>query len=407
MKIPAIKGKLGTTVFYTSQMTFEEISKYVSPVTEQLHKSKTLNDMIQRSLTSNVDNIVQYLKCQKDRFFNALVLAVYEGCPQWHELEVNYFTEPDTTYSNLGFLEFSGYEKIFPVDGQHRVEAIKKAISEDSSLKQETIAVIFIGHSVMPNGIAKTRRIFSTLNRYAKPVSMRDIIALDEDDIVAISTRALLENHSLFVGKNISTGLSKGIPNGDTKCFTTIIVLSECNRTLFACFLGHPSSKKIKDFIRVRPSEEKINDFTKYIKSFWDTVSQYQDIKYFLKSKDALRNSETGGNLLFRPVGLIPFVEACEKIHKKQQHINVSEIAKHFQKFDFSVNNELWEDILWNSSSRKMITNNKVLTKNIFIYIYDKNLLSNKELAKLKTDFQALKKVEDAFAILDKFILQK
>ena len=136
-------------------------------------------------------------------------------------------------------------------------------------------------------------------------------------------------------------------------------------------------------------------------------MSQYQDIKYFLKSKDALRNSETGGNLLFRPVGLIPFVEACEKIHKKQQHINVSEIAKHFQKFDFSVNNELWEDILWNSSSRKMITNNKVLTKNIFIYIYDKNLLSNKELAKLKTDFQALKKVEDAFAILDKFILQK
>ena len=136
-------------------------------------------------------------------------------------------------------------------------------------------------------------------------------------------------------------------------------------------------------------------------------MSQYQDIKYFLKRKEALRNSETGGNLLFRPIGLIPFVEACEKIHKKQSSASIGEIAKRFQKFDFSVNSELWEDILWNSSSHKMIMNNKVLTKNIFIYIYDKNLLSKKELAKLKTDFQALKKIEDAFAILDKFILQE
>ncbi len=407
MKIPAIKGKIGTTVFYSSQMTFCDVAEYVSPITEELHKNKTLSDMIQRSLTNNVDNIVEYLKQQPDRFFNSLVLAVYDGNPQWHELEIDYVSEPQKKYSNLGFLEFSGNEKIFPVDGQHRVEAIKKAIKEDSSLAAETIGVLFIGHRVVPDGIAKTRRIFSTLNRYAKPVSMRDIVALDEDDVVAISTRALLESHSLFIGENISTGLGKGIPNGDTKCFTTIIVLSECNRSLLACFLGHPSSEKVKDFIRVRPSEKKINDFTKYIKSFWDTVSQYQDIKYFLKRKEALRNSETGGNLLFRPIGLIPFVEACEKIHKKQSSASIWEIAKRFQKFDFSVNSELWEDILWNSSSHKMIMNNKVLTKNIFIYIYDKNLLSKKELAKLKTDFQALKKVEDAFAILDKFILQE
>ena len=47
MKIPAIKGKIGTTVFYSSQMTFGDVAEYVSPINEELHKNKTLSVMIQ------------------------------------------------------------------------------------------------------------------------------------------------------------------------------------------------------------------------------------------------------------------------------------------------------------------------------------------------------------------------
>ena len=403
MKIPAIKGKIGTTVFYSSQMTFGDIAEYVSPITEELHKNKTLSDMIQRSLTNNVDNIVEYLKQQPDRFFNSLVLAVYDGNPQWHELEIDYITEPQKKYSNLGFLEFSGNEKIFPVDGQHRVEAIKKAIKEDSSLAAETIGVLFIGHRVIPDGIAKTRRIFSTLNRYAKPVSMSDIVALDEDDIVAISTRNLLESHPLFVDERVSIGLTKAIPNNDSKCFTTIITLSECNRHLLECYLRHPSQDTVKNFVRVRPCDETIQEFYAYICDIWNEITKMPDVKKFLSNKVAIRNSSTGGNLLFRPIGLLPFIEACKRLNKLSPQTNVKDIISQFRHFDFSVNNALWQDILWDDSRKIMLMNNKSLTRRIFMYIYNKQSLKSNELNKLKTEFNACKKMDDAFTTLDAF----
>lgn len=65
----------------------------------------------------------------------------------------------------------------------------------------------------------RSRRLFSTLNRYAKPVSMRDIIALDEDDVVAIASRDLIDTHPLFardrlLDSSIDMAIIKKNPNG-------------------------------------------------------------------------------------------------------------------------------------------------------------------------------------------------
>ena len=76
-------------------------------------------------------------------------------------------------------------------------------------MASETISVILIGHSTSDIGMKKSRRIFSTLNRYAKPVKLGDIIALDEDDIVAIATRDLLETHILFTGDRMKATNTK------------------------------------------------------------------------------------------------------------------------------------------------------------------------------------------------------
>ena len=64
----------------------------------------------------------------------------------------------------------------------------------------------------------KTRRIFSTLNRYAKPVTTGDIIALDEDDTVAIVTRNLLESFPLFIKDRIASAKSSKALSNDSKC---------------------------------------------------------------------------------------------------------------------------------------------------------------------------------------------
>jgi DNA sulfur modification protein DndB len=169
IKIPAIQGKIGNTVYYATNLTFQQISDLVKRVDSELHTSNSLKEEIQRSLTSNYIQIKDYILNREDHFFDSLVLAVYDGEPKWTEVryEIN-----DETYYNIGLLELSGEEKIFPVDGQHRVEGIKAALQKEPSISEETISVMLIGHSNTPEGRERSRRIFSTLNRYVKPVRL-------------------------------------------------------------------------------------------------------------------------------------------------------------------------------------------------------------------------------------------
>lgn len=196
MRIPALRAKMGIWIYYISTLSFNDIAKYVSPINNELHSSSLLSEMIQRSITDNYKSIAHYLETQDEHFFNALILAVYDGNPEWNEIRIE--GEDGRDIYDLGLLSLNGKEKIFPVDGQHRVEGIKQAIKKKPELGKDRIAVIFVGHSKDEIGMQRTRRMFSTLNRYAKPVSMRDIIALDEDDIVAIASRELIDNAKLF-----------------------------------------------------------------------------------------------------------------------------------------------------------------------------------------------------------------
>lgn len=128
MKIPAIRAHIGNWVYYIATLRFKDVSEYVKRVDNELHKSDLLKQMLQRSITNNYKSIANYIETQEERFFNALVLAVYDGVPTWHEVRLEY--DDGSEFYNLGILELSGDEKIFPVDGQHRVEGIKKVISK-------------------------------------------------------------------------------------------------------------------------------------------------------------------------------------------------------------------------------------------------------------------------------------
>ena len=112
LNIPAIRGVIGDIVYYTSSFTFKQIADYVKKIDDELHTSTSLKDQLQRSLTKNYESITNYILSQKEHFFNSLVLAVYDGDPEWNEIEVRF---KDTDYYTMGFLRFNGKEKIFPV----------------------------------------------------------------------------------------------------------------------------------------------------------------------------------------------------------------------------------------------------------------------------------------------------
>lgn len=404
LNIPAIRGILGDIVYYTSSFTFKQIAERVKKIDQELHTSTSLKDQLQRSLTKNYESITDYILSQKEHFFNALVLAVYDGDPVWNEIEVGFKGED---YYNMGFLRLNGEEKIFPVDGQHRVEGIKDAIKRSPELEDETIAVILIGHHKDKEGMEKTRRIFSTLNRYAKPVSTGDIIALDEDDTVAIVTRNMLESFPLFMNENISDEKkTKAIVEKDTKSFTSLIKLYETNKIVYKYYTSFRdntkrihSSTEIDKFLKFRPKQEDIDDFEKYLTEFWELfINSFEGMKEYVASteKDAAakyRNRENGGLLYFRPVALPQLVTAILETCFRSK-VTLSDSMSAYSQLEMCISKAPWVKVLWDAESRTMIMKNKTLVRPLLMFMYDRSVLNAKELESLRIRYAKVLEIE-------------
>ncbi len=403
LKLPAIRSKMGIWVYYVSSMNFSEVSKYVKPIDDELHKSDMLSGMIQRSITDNYKSIASYLETQEERFFNALILAVYDGRPVWNEVQLEDSNGEDNY--NLGLITLSGEEKIFPVDGQHRVAGIKKALETHEELADERVPVIFVGHSKDEVGMQRARRMFSTLNRYAKPVSLRDIIALDEDDVVAIASRELLDNTDLFPNGRILDSKNKSIPANNIMALTNIITYYECNKELLwykikdIVVYGMDGNavrgrSKITEYIRHRPPDKIIYEVISDCREFWTAI-----IDACPGTKDAnvtiekYRNGD-GGHLFFRPISLVPFARAITRI-KSVNPKPYNEIIASFPRELLWIQNRLWKRIIWDDVLKKMVMGNSKLIELILLYIYDRNILTEAESYKIIRELQSNWNIND------------
>ena len=406
MKLPAIRAVIGDWVYYIATMRFKDVSIHVKRVDNELHSSILLKEMLQRSITSNYKNIAHYIETQQERFFNALVLAVYDGQPKWHEVRLQYDNGED--FYDLGVLELTGDEKIFPVDGQHRVEGIKEVVSKSPEYDDEQIPVIFIGHKTDAAGMQRSRRLFSTLNRYAKPVSMRDIIALDEDDVVAIASRELIDTHPLFSQGRILDSKNKAIPETNETAFTTIITFYECNYQLLWLMVKNmdvynangdrvKGKSKLKEFIRHRPSDESIATFSGICHSFWNAlIETFPEMQEYVNGDpdSRLYRNRDGGHILFRPIALLPFVKATIRVMDNTGSTFLEALSR-FPRFLLSIDNPIWRNVLWNIETNTMIVSHKTLIEQILLYYWDQSTLSEKQLNSMKLELKAIRQLVD------------
>ena len=411
--IPAIRGTLGKLTFYTATLTFKQIAERVKPADDELHTSSSLREQLQRALTDNHKSITEYILTQKEHFFNALVLAIYDGDPTWNELEFEY---NNNSYHSMGFLHLNGEERIFPVDGQHRVKGINGALKENPKLKDEIITVIFIGHHNTREGKEKTRRIFSTLNRYAKPVSPGDIIALDEDDIVAITTRELLESHPLFMNDNVKVDKksSKALADNDDKSFTSLITLYDTNRIIYTYYKSSIDKQKriykpskIADFLRYRPIQSQIDDFYSYLMDFWNLFTNtFPGVKNYVDNCEIdgaaaeYRNKETGGLMYFRPIALPQLTKAIFET-KFRTGIELGDCMLKYAQLEMCISKSPWLNTLWNNRTKTMIMKYKKIIFHILINMYDGSLLTINEKNTLIKNFAEANEIEEKDALLE------
>jgi len=389
--LPALRGIMGDWVYYSCLMDLEKLATRVH-YAEEVHKNELLSDMIQRQLTRGRSaQIAAYLKTQPERFFNSLVIATYGGQPNWHALsdvksrsqsgELQYLDEE--TVSSVGFLTLRGDEKLFALDGQHRLAGIKKAIKE--GLDQDPfddVSVLFVAHKETKKGLERTRRLFTTLNKTARPVSKGDIIALDEDDVMAISVRWLIEESKLFSGNRIAFVASNNMPVGNTTSLTTIGNLYDILTILFTN--AHSDLRKRKSELqRVRPSDEDLQAYFDFAKEFFEQLRKnVKDLEAFFASENTNPivkkcRGNHGGNALFRPIGLEIFTRIVARLTKD---MTLAQAVKQAAKLPTTLTAPPYEALMWDSSNKTILNSHKVTLREVLLYMLGKSKYSDANL---------------------------
>ena len=390
MKIPVIRGTIGDWVYYSGVMTFKQISDNVTASINDLYKTTCLDELLQRALTSNYESIRDYILKDNERFFNAVILAIYDGNPQWLEVE---FNEEESEYTNVGFLQFSGEEIIFPVDGQHRVAGIAAAIADNPALAIEQVPVIFIAHSNDDQGMKKTRKLFSTLNRRAKPVGQNENIALDEDDISSIITRDLVQDFPLCMGANIVNSLGKQIQSSNEEAFTSLITLYQCVELLVKHKLGERGikGKRYSDYKLYRPKDDEIAELKAYILGVFEAFAEHTDvIREYVSLTGAtkaqrFRNS-AGGNLLFRPIAITEYFEAAYLLCQRGGANTYAEAFGLLNAVELNIAKQPWLGLVWDGT--KIINRaSKTVIRTLLLFMANASVMSQHEQDKLISDY--------------------
>lgn len=389
--LPALRGIMGNWVYYSCLMELRELNSRVS-YAKEIHKNEALSDMIQRGLEKGRGaQIAEYLRKQPERFFNSLVVATYGGEPNWHALQdVRGETKSNElrnlnkeTVASVGFLTLRGDENLFALDGQHRLAGIKRAVSD--GLKQnpyDEVSVIFVAHKDTKKGLERTRRLFTTLNKTAKPVSKGDIIALDEDDVMAICVRRLIEETALFAEDRIAFVASNNMPVANTTSLTTIGNLYDLLAILFTTAKSSLKCNKPK-LQRVRPDDSRLQDYFTYAKNLFTHLREhFEELDRFFFAEDTepvVKNyrGSHGGNALFRPIGLEIFMKIIARL---TSDMSLREAVHRAAMLPRNLNLPPYVGLMWDTSNKAILNGHKVTLREILLYMVGKSKFSEDEL---------------------------
>ena len=389
---PALKARMGDWDYYIVKMRMRDVAIEVK-FGSQVHNDYTLDEAIQRTIKESrvKKEIVTYLTRRTDRFFGSLVVAAIGGSPKFYPVSISddpqfeIFAGEESIEETFGLLRFSGTQNYYALDGQHRLKAIKTLLQPDDDqewiepppgFENEEISVLMV---IRPDDIdaeewlSSYRRLFSSLNRYAKPTDKDTNIIMDEDDTIAIITRRLISTHFFFKaeGRHIESlriqtqgrALSEG-----TSYFTSLQELYFLNQTLLTTQLrsnvgwGPDSDTEfvdIKQFVRYKPDDEFVEELYNELKLYWNAIIEViPDLTGLDPSKARNHqadgsNGEIADNALFWPIGQQVMITVARALLDKRLSdpsnptLGQAKIAlKPLGKVDWNLHNVPWRGLL-------------------------------------------------------------
>lgn len=329
---------MGDWIYYSSFMTAEQISNWILQA-KDIRESPTLNERIQRSLKERrLTDLSKYLTNVKSRFFNSIIIGVFDGIPEWIEfnlekgLEKFNFSDQhiENIEDSLGIMIFQGNEQMFAIDGQHRVEGIKEAyknqknsllLDKDNSIFEDQFPVIFLAHLDNEAGKKRTRKLFSDINKNAKQVAKKEKNTFEWEEV-------------------------------NIKRLYKIVV-------------------DFYDFI--------IHDINEYKKFF---------IEKGITIREARKNNS---HLLFRPIGLTLIAKLYVHFHKTNK---LEYLKKHINKISFIFPESPYNKVLWNNGKMEAKEKSQNIAYHLSLYLL--NVLPEDKLEILEQDYRQVTKVNNA-----------
>ena len=417
--IAVLEGGFGSVGQYwmTTMKASQVINSIYMPkdIPEWKKEGNTVEDQYQRDCDFNrvKKQIAPYLVKNKDRFFSSLVVAIYKGTdpeftPLTSLIDINEpkFIPLKQPTQRFGYLTIPENSILVPLDGQHRLAALKMAITgkdqegqdiqssffeHNPDLADEDVSVILFRFQAK-----QAKSIFNSINRYAKPTSKAVNLITSDTDICAIIARTSIAN--MFVNTRI-VNLKGNQLNDSQHFFTTLATLYDAV-TYICSNCADYNNEKIPTDLLPEASVQNVfdNECIDVFKSLFKYVEVFKDsIKDPEESGDEYRvnlRKETG-SLLMKPLGQLVLIRAYYKTKRNLtssgETFNPKEICEKINAIDWRKSNPLWENVLMAPDGNKILSGQTVIRfATDFISYMIGAKFDNETRDKLLSDYQNL-----------------
>lgn len=357
--IPAMRGQFGSTEFWLVTMPAKELcERLVIPKEMSDWEDLTIEERFQRDINYNrvKTHIAPYLANDPDRFFGAFIVDIFNGDDVQFEPIGAIVKNLPTLYQHaartFGFLYLQGDEVLVPLDGQHRLAALKFAISgKDEKSKdiagispnldvaKDSCTVILIRHQPK-----KARKIFNKVNRYAKATSKADNLISADDDIAAIISREEITDQLInerLVNYETNTLKPKSVE------FTTLSIVYDSTVALLEEYFGKINTTAL-------PSESDQKLYRETAKQFWSEILQ----RVQLFAQALMDPEETGDGrrieirkdfTLGKPIIQAALIRAILRLQTPDEdgsRLSTKVICERINHLDWAVTNPTWQHVL-------------------------------------------------------------
>lgn len=399
--LPAFRGNFGSTEFFVVTMKAGEFYRNMTiPKEMEGWEDLSPEERFQRDIDYKrvASHIAPYLAHDNDRFIGAFIVAIHQHEDMEFESLVDAGIKfpkamPNSLMDQFGVLYLSGSEILVPLDGQHRLAAIKFAITgkdqnsndikglvANPSVGADTCTVIMIR-----NDPQKARKIFNKVNRYAKPTSKADDLITADDDYIAV----LVREH--IVGDFIDSRLVNIKSNtlaAKSGLFTTLATIYEISMSYEEFMIGK------KPVTTALPSSYDVSLAANNLKQFWTKFLSIQAYQSSLidptEDGDELRDDIRKQSLICKPIVQRALAEACIYLMADEQEdgsiLSLKEIIDRVDLVDWSPANSVWQDVL--TRGDKIITGNSAMkfAARVLAYMLGQEL-DEYEVKKLREQF--------------------